>query len=505
MRFPFSKFFFFFLLTLSACKKDKDHTGDDFFVDEDPASFAEIGQLDIGDAGAAEISAFDPSTKRLFVVNNGAVNKIDVLDLSNPAAPLVIGSISMTPYGGLVNSVSVADGKLAAAIEAVDKQANGKMVVFKTTDYSEIKVVTVGALPDMVAFSPDGKFILTANEGEPNADYDNDPLGTISIVSVEANYAVTTLDFSSFAGQQSALEAKGLRIFGPSNDFAKDIEPEYVTISSDSKTAWITLQENNAIARVDIQGKAITQIFPLGFKDYSLSGNWIDPSDKDDKIELRPVPVKGIFMPDGIAVYDQDGLPYLFTVNEGDAREYDAFEEVSRVKDLDLDPLAFPDPGMVQDDAVLGRLNVTTTLGDTDADGDFDALYSFGARSFSIWNGNDGTAVYDSENELDNKLIAGGKYDDGRSDDKSIEPEGICLGKVGDTPVAFIGMERVDAIAVYDISNPVAPKFLQLFSVGDAPEGVLFIAAKDSPTGKSLLVVSSEGDGVVKIFTPATR
>ncbi|TKC00396.1 choice-of-anchor I family protein [Pedobacter cryophilus] len=489
----------FILLAFASCKKDEP----EFFVNEDAATFSEIGSIDIGDVGAAEISAFDPQTKRLFVVNNGTVNKIDVLDFSDPTNIKVIATIPTLPYGGVVNSVAVNDGKLAAAIESTNKQANGKVVVFKTSDYSEIKVIEVGALPDMITFSPDGKFILTANEGEPSDDYANDPMGTISIIAVE-NYTVTTLNFTSFASQSATLKSKGFRIFGPSNDFAKDIEPEYITVSEDSKTAWVTLQENNGIAKVDLSTKTITSIFPLGFKDYNVAGNEIDPSDKDSKMSLTKWKVKGIYMPDAIAVLQSGGIPYLFTANEGDAREYAAFAEIKRVKDINLDATAFPDGATLRTDAQLGRLNITTTLGDTDGDGDFDALYSLGARSFSVWNGNDGNLVFDSKNELDAKAISANFYDDARSDDKGAEPEGIAIGTVGNKKVAFIGMERVDAVAIYDVTVPSAPVFLQIIKCGDAPEGVLFIEAKNSPTKKSLLIVSSENDGVIKIYSPRT-
>jgi DNA-binding beta-propeller fold protein YncE len=501
------------LMGLLGCKKDSaPATEPEFFVNEDAATFEQTGTLDIGETGAAEISAFDPLTKKLFVVKNEnegtatQVNQIEVVDFSNPATMKSIGSISMLPYGGAVNSLSVYDGKLAAAIQSNDKQANGKVVVFKTSDHSKIAEITVGALPDMVTFSPDGKYIMTANEGEPNAAYDNDPNGTVSIISVENNYAVTTLDFSAMASQEAALKAKGFRIFGPGNNFLKDIEPEYITISADSKTAWVTLQENNGIAKIDIASKTITNIFPLGFKDYNADGNEIDPSDDDKVYKAAKWPVKGIYLPDAIAVLESNGIPYLFTANEGDAREYDKFVEVLRVKnnDVKLDPTIFPNAADLKKDGQLGRLNITTTLGDTDGDGDLDALYSLGSRSFSVWNGNDGKQIFDSKNELDVKCAAAGVYDDGRSDDKSVEPEGITIGTVGNKKVAFVGMERADAVAVYDLSNPAKPVFLQLLKCGDAPEGVLFIPAKDSPTKKSLLVVSSEGDGVLKVYSPKT-
>lgn len=476
----------------------------EFFVNEDPATFAEVGMIDIGETGAAEISAYDPLTKRLFVVNNSAVNKIDVIDFSNPAAMKVIQSIPMAPYGGAVNSVAVFDGKVAAAIESNDKQANGKVAVFKTDDYSLVKEITVGALPDMVTYSNDGKFILTANEGEPNDTYTNDPVGSVSIISVADNYSVTTLDFSGFEAQKAGLLSKGFRIFGLGATFAKDIEPEYITVSEDSKTAWVTLQENNGIAKINLTTKTITDIFPLGFKDYNVDGNEIDPSDKNTGTPLAKWPVKGVYMPDAIAVSELNGIPYLFTANEGDAREYTGFVEAARIKDITLDPAVFPNRADLRKDEQLGRLNITKTLGDANGDGLYEALYSFGARSFSVWNGNTGAQVFDSKNELDVKAIAAGVYDDGRSDDKSVEPEGIAIGKVGNKKVAFVGMERADAVAVYDITDPTKPTFLQLLKCGDAPEGVMIIAAKNSPTKKSLLVVSSENDGVIKVYTPKT-
>ena len=497
-----SNLFLALTVLVVSCKKSDTP---EFFVNEDPSTFKEIGSIGIGGLGAAEISAYDPVTQRLFVVNNSATNKIDVIDIKNPATPTLVFSISLTPYAGGVNSLDVSNGRLAAAIEALNKQDNGKVVVFKTDDYSEVKVITVGALPDMITYSDDGNYILTANEGEPGNDYTNDPAGTVSIIEVNNNYAVTTIDFAAFVSQEATLKAAGLRVFGIGNNFVKDMEPEYVTISGDSKTAWVTLQENNAIAKIDIASKTVTNIFPLGFKDYNTNENAIDVSDLDGAVgSFVKWPVKGVYMPDAISLFEYNGIPYLFTANEGDAREYTALTEAKRVKSLSLDPTAFPNAATLKLDAQMGRLNVTNTMGDTDRDGDFDVLYSFGARSFSVWNGNTGAQVFDSKNELDKKAVALGVYDDARSDDKAAEPEGIHIGKVGNKMVAFVGMERVDAVAMYDISNPAAPIFLQMIKCGDAPEGILFIPAKDSPTKRSLLVVSSENDGFVKIFTPNT-
>lgn len=482
-------------IVLWSCSKDNDTP----VTLEEPATFSEIGSLDIGGEAAAEISAYDPKTQRLFVVNNSETHKIDVIDLQDPSQIKVINSIDVSASGG-VNSVAVHDGKLAAAIEADNQQSDGKVVVYNTSDYSIIHSISVGALPDMVIFSPDGKYILTANEGQPSNDYLNDPNGTVSIISVHQNYQVKTIDFSAFSGSQKALEQKGLNISGLNASFTQDIEPEYIAISPDSKTAWITLQENNAIAKLDLTSKRFTAIFPLGYKNYSEADNAVDFSNKDELIQFKNHPVKGMYQPDAIAVLEKNGTPFLLTANEGDAREYDAFEEEDKIKNLNLDPQKFPSASTLQLEKNLGSLKITTTKGDIDYDGDYDNLYTFGGRSFSVWNGNTGNLIYDSKNQLGRISVEANIYDDGRSENKGVEPEGITTGSINGRETAFVGLERADAIAIYDINNPENPVFLQLLKCGDAPEGVLFISAKDSPTQKSLLVVSSEGDGVVKVY-----
>ncbi|BFG71048.1 choice-of-anchor I family protein [Sediminibacterium sp. KACHI17] len=487
------------LLAFVACKKE-DTDPVEKFVNEDPASYVEIASINLGGLGAAEITTYDPITKRLFAVNNGTTNKIDVINIADPAAISIIHSISMSPYGGFVNSVDVYNGKLAAAIESTNKQDPGKVVIFNTTTYAEEKVITVGALPDMVTFSPDGKFILTANEGEPSADYSNDPEGSVSIISVDNNYAVTTLNFAAFTAQQTTLAEKGLRISGPNKNFLKDIEPEYITVSADSKTAWVTLQEANAIATIDLASKTFTNILPLGFKDFNSTAHAIDISDRDNGINFAPWKIFGIYMPDAIANFSMAGKTYLFTANEGDSREYNNFADVRRLSSVNLDATAFPNAATLKTDAQMGRLNILTTNGDTDNDGDYDALYSMGGRSFSIWDASNGALIFDSKNELDVKAKDLAVYDDGRSDDKSVEPEAITIGRVGSKMIAFVGLERADAIAIYDVTIPTAPVFLKMIKTGDAPEGVLFIPASKSPIQQSLLVVSSENDGLVKIY-----
>lgn len=494
------------ILILSSCtKEDKSSNDQESIVNENPATFKEIGNLTIGGAGAAEISAYDEKSMRLFTVNNSNTNRIDVIDLSNPVSPKFVTSIDLTLYNGASNSVATFNGTLAVAIEAKSsKQDPGKVLVFNTTTYALIKEITVGALPDMITFSPDGNFIMTANEGEPNDTYSIDPEGSVSVISVANNYAVTTLNFASFSNQLAALKVKGFRIASPTNNFANDIEPEYITISADSKTAWVTLQENNGVAKIDLTNKTITNIFPLGLKDHNLADNAIDVSDRDGGVFMKPWKIKGMYQPDAISSFEVNKTSYFVTANEGDAREYSAFVDIRRVShsSVVLDPGAFPNAAALKAESILGRLNINTKMGDTDGDGDFDELVSFGARSFSIWNGTTGELVYDSKNELDKKSHELGFYDDVRSDDKGAEPESVVVTKMGAKTILFVGLERSDAVMIYDISNPAIPKLIQTIKTGDAPEGLLYIPASKSPTKRSLLVVSSEGDGSVKFFQP---
>ena len=492
------------LALMTSCNNDENSKNEENEVvaNENPATFKEIGSITIGGEAAAEISAYCEKTKRLFTVNNSGTNQIDVIDLSDPTKPAKIGKIDLTPYEGASNSVSVFNGKLAVALESTtNKQGNGKVVIFNTSDYSLIKQVTVGALPDMITFSPDGKFIMTANEGEPNTDYSQDPNGTISIIDTNT-YTVTTLDFSSFSGQAAALAKDGFRISKFAKSFAQDIEPEYITISDDSKTAWVTLQENNGVAKVDLTSKTITAIYPLGLKDFNTAENAIDVSDKDDKIAFNPWKVKGMYMPDAISHFSANSVPYFVTANEGDAREYTAYSDIKRMKDMKLDAAVFPDAATLKLETNLGRLNLVADMGDTDGDGDLDQMVSFGARSFSIWNGNTGKIVYDSKNDVDKKTNEFGTYDDKRSDDKGSEPEAVVVAKMGNQNILFVGLERSDAFMTYDVTNPASPQYLQTVKTGDAPEGLLFIPASKSPNKRSLVVVSSEGDGTIKIYQP---
>jgi DNA-binding beta-propeller fold protein YncE len=475
-------------------------------VEEKPDTFKEVASIDLGGEASAEIGAYDPISKRLFVVNNESKALVDVIDLSNFPTLTKLAPIDVSALGGVANSVATSGGKLAIALEATDKQAAGKVLVYDAGTLTKLKEITVGALPDMVTYSPDGRYLVTADEGEPNATYTNDPDGSISIIDIQNNYSVKTIKFDGIAGQLPTLTAGGFRLFGPSAGTpAKDIEPEYVSITPDSKKAFVTLQENNGIAEVDLGTGTLLRIIPLGTKDYSKPENAFDPTNTGNTISFVTAPVKSFYLPDALAYFTIGGTGYLLTADEGDAREYDpGYIEQVRIGDasVKLDPAVFPNAATLKINASLGRLNITKSAGNLDSDDEFEELYAFGGRGFSILNAATGQRVYETGRTLEDKVVAAGLYDDGRSDDKGIEPEGVTIGYLNGKSLAFVALERADAIAVYDVSTPTAPVFLQLFKTGDAPEGVHFVPAAQSPNGRSLLIVSSEGDGTVKLYQP---
>ena len=871
-----------------------------------PPETLELRSVSSIELSGAEILAHDPETQRLFVVTGNEF--LEIVDIEDPLNPISVDSINLTPF--TANSVAVSNGIVAVAIETTVAQNPG-LVGFFDTDGNFVTSVTVGALPDTIAFTPDGEKVLVANEGEPNDEYTIDPEGSISIIDLSNGVAnltqedVTTADFQAFNDRLEELVAAGVRIFGPGATVAQDVEPEYIAVSEDSQTAWVSLQENNAIARLDIAAGEITDIFPLGFIDRSeqqvlntfffnpadlpglgvtdargeirLSGfsglffeginpdngnlqfithpdrgpddgrdengnrifllpdlqpqlvrfeldrqmgslsieeriflnrpdgtpltglpnlpdldpdtpvdedgNLLDfdplgmdaegvvvapdgtfwlvdeyrpsiyhflpdgtlfaryvpegldpsvgtpalpevysqrrpnrgfeaiayddgkiyafiqtpinnpnsgasatirivefdtettttvgeylyiqedigdavenPSDKigdavalgngeflvierdsgfgpdsqknifqinineatnvlglatdeplesltpeqlaaqginpvskelyadltelgysftdkpeglallddgtvavlndndfgevgvpsglgliinpnaeraidasneDGGINIRNWPVFGMYQPDAIAAYEVDGTTYIVTANEGDARDYDGFTEEFRVEDLTLDPEAFPNAEELQAEENLGRLRVTSELGDTDGDGDYDELYAYGGRSFSIFEATDTglELVFDSGNEFE-KITAevfpeffnsdfddeAGVFEfDGRSDDKGPEPEGVAIGTVGDKTFAFIGLERIGGIMMYDITNPFNPEFVQylnnnpeFLATGDiAPEGLTFISGMDSPLDNPLLVVGNEVSATTTLFEVA--
>ncbi|MDP2404393.1 MAG: choice-of-anchor I family protein [Methylotenera sp.] len=400
---------------------------------------------------AAEIAAFDSATNSLWVAG---VSGVDVLNASTGS---LVQHIDTTAFGS-INSVAIYNGIAAFAMESTTRTDAGTIKFFDTTTRtlsSGVNSVTVGSLPDMITFTKDGSKLLVANEGTPTV-YDNpilDPVGSVSIINMSTRTVDATVGFAGVAQTGSYLRT----------NTGMDFEPEYIAVNAAGTKAYVSLQEANAMAVLDLTTNTFSSVIGLGAKDFSASGNYIDPNDRDyisgssgpTKTILRPSSVVGLYQPDAIGAYESNGQTFIVMANEGDTREDDG--DKVRASSLSGTPTD------------LRRLNISST------DSVPGNLVTFGARSFSIRD-EAGNIVYDSGSLLDAKAIELGIYDDARSDDKGVEPEGVELMVIGDRTYAFIGLERTtkSAVGIFDVTNPTNVSFIDMIvSDGDlAPEGL---------------------------------
>ena len=506
-------------------------------IDEtnNPTSFARVS-----------LSALTTTAMKTAPENNNEVVTTQNLTLGTPVNVAThVNDVNFTAGG--VQSLDITGNLLAIAVANTIKNQNG-VIAFYSLDSTGvatfIRKVTVGALPDGIAFSPDGKYLVVANEGEPlknSATSISDAEGSISIITITNDQpatSATTLGFTDFnvGGSRASELPTGIRIVRPGATFSQDVEPEYVTVSEDSKTAFVTLQEANAVAVIDLANARISKIHALGVKDFSQSNNKIWTNDQTayttctSTTMCTPPTLKnytnlyGYYMPDGVASYTVGGKTYFLTGNEGDNK--DDFIETAAVESArvgsgggnilaSLDTTIFPTSVSTE----LARLNINKTangsaVGVNPTSGKYEKLYTYGARSFSIWDAATGMQVFDSGSDFE-RIV----YNDAtpellfsalksRMDDKGPEPENIVVGKVGNETFAFIGLERSSGIMMYQITNPSKPKFVQYIrnttdasTNGDvSPEGLKFIPASDSPTGVALLLVGYEITGSLAVY-----
>lgn len=467
------------------------------------------------DGGATEIVAYNADNHKYYVIN-GTTKQIEVVPLqkNTPFTTLKAEKFinlekalkEVKPnfsYGDVTSiSISTESDIIAAAVQAADYNDNGLAVLL---DYSGtiLHVVEAGKQPDMITFTPDGKKILVANEGEPREGYEmaTDPEGSVSIIELSTDMTKATaknITFKAMDAQREDLVAKGIILKKKTNP-SVDFEPEYIAVNRMSDKAYITLQEANAIATLDLTMGEWINIQPLGFKDHSKEKNALDFM-KDNKINITTENLFGIYMPDGIASYEVNGKTYLVTANEGDSRDWNGYinEKETELKGNDV-----------------------VLFDSSDYDGlQQGKLYSFGARSFSIYEADTMTQIYDSGSDFE-KVIADSLPEyfnasnnntklDNRSGKKGPEPEDVKIGQIGDRTYAFIGIERVGGIMMYDITKPDAPEFVQYFNERDfsenikgdvSPEGLTFIPASTSITGLPTLLAAHEVSGTVTAFT----
>lgn len=554
-----------------------------------------VGRFNTGIYGksAAEIVQFHKTSNSAFAIN-AAANQIEVINLTNlPVAAVGNGitddSLTSVPFTfadtatvkneagadvsvalGEANSIAIFGDMLAIAVAAPVKTSNGVVLFYNldaTGNGSFVKAVAVGALPDMLTFTPDGSKVLVANEGEPDTDYLVDPQGSISVINMTDGVAADlaqTINFSSdmvFSSdwlaasdydtdvkRKTLLMKAGVKFASPAGTtVAQELEPEYITVAADSKKAWVSLQESNAIGIIDLTDMTI-EVKALGLKDW---GQYlIDYTNEDEVASFATLPnVYGMYQPDSIASYQWNGATFIVSANEGDSRDWDAYSEDIRAADIiDPDELnkTFSTELQALYDATggddgLGRLKVTAALVDPDDDGIVDKLYAYGGRSFSIWDQNI-NMVYDSGDDFGriSAAILGNNFNsahtenkgDNRSDDKGGEPEAIDVGIIEDRTYAFIAQERSGDLFVYDVTNPFQAQFVSHYInrdfsadfeldddladpcdpaegldctevplAGDlGPESIKFVPSADSPNGNPLLIIGNEVSGSVTVY-----
>lgn len=531
-----------------------------------PISMTRLGSYESGiyEGSATEIPAYDAATQRVFVTN-AHDDSVDVIDLSDPSAPVKIGSLSFADIDGQAyspNSVACKNGTVAVALQADTVYETGIVAFYDAAlSFSEgavapIATVDAGYLPDMLTFTPDGLKVLVANEGEASDNLvgggtpDFNPEGSVTIIPINGAGATVTpsspiqLDFALFEPGgalelgASLAEIKApvdlsstakVRIHPNAASVAQDLEPEYIAIAPDGSTAYVGLQENNAILSIDLATDTITGIFPLGAKDHSRLVNALDAEKNDDAANIVPQPFFGLYMPDAMSAYTVNGQTYIVTANEGDGRDPGDFGDYPGsglgdemdLQDVNLDASIFPNRDVLTDGSGLGDVATFAFGGDLDNDGDVDQIQIAGARSFSIWNASTGELVFDSGGDFERitaqylpEHFNASNDDNGiddRSDNKGPEPEAVQLAEIGGRQIAFIGLERVSGVMIYDITDPSSPLFIDYINDRDftvdpdessdvGPEGFAFVPAADSPNGHALLLVASEVSGSLTAY-----
>ncbi|WP_127532836.1 choice-of-anchor I family protein [Paenibacillus kobensis] len=498
----------------------------------DQFTVTKIGHYSVGvtdeDGGVAEIVKFNKDNGKFYLVN-GSANPptLEIVSLTSGTMTLDTAVQVQTlvetdgfQYGDLTSvDINTANKRVYVSVQEKDPMKAGRILEL---DYDgNLKAIyTAGVQPDMIKSTPDGRYVLTANEGEPRAGAD--PKGSVTILDTATGTTVNA-EFNDPAIIDDRVNIRGasdpatgqITSKGTKADALYDLEPEYITLSADAKTAYVTLQENNAVAALDLTAKKFTSVKGLGLKDYNVPRNALDLV-KDGNIKLENVPFYGLYMPDGIASYTaNDGATYLVTANEGDATEWPGRTNVTKISALKggLDPNSAAAQFLNGKTAYDG-VEVMSGLGN-------DGIYMYGGRSMSIWRADTMEQSYDSGSDFEritaerlpnsfNASHAKTAKDD-RSSKKGPEPEDVKIGQVGARTLAFVGLERVGGVMMYDVTDPAHAQFVnytnsRVFAPKDnlntetGPEGIEYIPASISPTGKPLLLVAFEVGGTVAVY-----
>lgn len=380
----------------------------------------------------------------------------------------------------------------------------------KDAGYASSRVDKIG---DAV-YAGNGKFLVIERDSEgPMVAF-----GKKYIFEIDINFATNILGNGLYNGKEleelsaDEIVSEGIQIAHKT----KVLNLPSIGYQGSDKAEGIALLPNNEIAIINdndfgLAGAGITDNSVLGI--IAFANNYgFDASNKDDAINITPHPTLGMFMPDAISSYSADGVNYIVTANEGDSRDYDGYSEEERVKSLSLNASYYPNASALQENTNLGRLKTTTATGDYNNDGKIEQIYSYGTRSFSIFD-EYGNLVFDSADEFGQKIALEepllfnedeGGLDD-RSDDKGGEPEAVAIGIINGKTFAFIALERQSSILMYDITDPNHVEFITYYKEnrmsGDvAPEIIKFVSESDSPNSKNLLLVGYEVSGSMAVI-----
>ncbi len=496
------------------------------------------------DGGVMEIVAYNKANGHAYAVNgqDGVLASIDIAGGDTELSSVDIDvkalvSDSDFTYGDMTSVAVSPDGSLiATALQDADYDEEGRIALFSSDSDGSIellKVYEAGIQPDMVTFSPDGRYVLTADEGEPREGYgEDDPEGSVTVVSLDDDI-VSVIGFEAFDNPlaRKALADKGI-IMQKGTVPSEDFEPEYIAVGNNK--AYITLQEANAVAVLNLDSMLFTGVYTVGLEDYSIVP--VDIDKKDDAYNPRTYEtLRGIRMPDGIAYFSVDGNDYIVTANEGDAREWGDY--------LNEDERDFGDGNVSPTGAITaensGLDGKVVFLASDDYDGlDNGIDYLYGGRTMTIFRVDDNgleevfTTADDAERitysylpEYYNASNDNAVLDD-RSGKKGPEAEAVTVGEVNGRIYAFLALERTGGIIIYDVTDPENSKYVNYINTRDftsivsgseiyedgeldkwvtggdvAPEGLAFASAEDSPTGEALLIAAFEVSGTVAVYT----
>ena len=375
---------------------------------------------------------------------------VDILDLSNPLAPQLLQRVAIDTSGGTPNSVAIHQQHDYFLVVVGAAGVQGAVAAFRL-DGTFLAAAPVGIQPDSIAIAPNGQYAVVANEAEGvGVGLDGGP-GSISIVDltgfngVSSNeLVVKTLALPSLAGFPGVSTGRTDDIARlPISNAPSTLEPESVAFSHNSRFAYVTLQENNAIARVDVLTQELS---------FVGAGQTTHPADLTVDGSYLPVQSLTAFRePDGIAL-DVTGR-FFVTADEGDTR------------------------------------NAAGTSGPR------------GGRTLSLFDSKSGVLLADTGSQLDDAAAAAGVYPDGRSNRGGSEPEVLDLTHYRGSTLVAVGLERANAVALVDVSDPTAPLVLDVAPVGVGPEGIKFFRVRN----RLFVASANEVSGTVSILEVVVR